>query len=250
YDFNRVRRSLTTPDKEFTMTINSNTSAYSSYSSSGVSSSSKHEKPNFEDMAQQLISALDTDSNGSIDKAEFTAAAQTLASSSGSSASESSTKAADAFSKLDTNSDGSMSSEELIAALKDMKPPEPPQGKAGGMPPPPPPSDSSSSSESSSTSSLSEIFSTLDTNKDGAISQDELMALFEDSKDKSSSSTSTSSDATSTSASSTSAASTSASEVDTIAKRLSQNLLKQILSSYGSNGSTGNDTKSLLSLSA
>ncbi|MFA6138187.1 MAG: EF-hand domain-containing protein [Sulfurimonas sp.] len=232
------------------MTINSNTSAYSSYSSSGVSSSSKREKPNFEDMAQQLISALDTDSNGSIDKVEFTAAAQTLASNAGSNASDSSTKAADAFSKLDTNSDGNMSSEELIAALKDMKPPEPPQGKAGGMPPPPPPSDSSSSSDSSSTSSLSEIFSTLDTNKDGAISQDELMALFKDSKDKSSSSTSTSSDSTSTSASSTSAASSSASEADTIAKRLSQNLLKQILSSYGSNGSTGNDTKSLLSLSA
>ncbi|MCX6076517.1 MAG: EF-hand domain-containing protein [Campylobacterales bacterium] len=230
------------------MTINTNTNAYSSYSSSGVSSSSKREKPNFEDMAQQLISALDTNSNGSIDKAEFTAAAQALASNSGSSASDSSTKAADAFSKLDTNSDGSMSSEELIAALKDMKPPEPPQGKAGGMPPPPPPSDSSSSSDSSTTSSLSEIFSTLDTNKDGAISQDELMALFKDSKDKSNSSTSTSSDATS--ASSTSTASTSASEADTIAKRLSQNLLKQILSSYGSNGSIGSDTKSLLSLSA
>jgi Ca2+-binding EF-hand superfamily protein len=116
------------------------------------------------------------------------------------------------------------------------------------MPPPPP-------GGSSESSSLSEVFSTLDTNQDGTVSADELMALFQDSEETSSSSTSSSSNAASTSASSTatssiSTSSTSASETDTIAKQLSQNLLKQILSSYGSNGSGSSDAQSLLSLSA
>lgn len=213
------------------MTVNSNSSAYSSYSSSGVSSSSQRVKPDFEKMAQELLTSMDTDNNGSIDKTEFSTAVQALDSSSSSSKS-----ANDIFNTLDANSDGSMSSEELMTALKNTKPPEPPQGKGqhqeGGMPPPPPPNDSSSSSSGSS--SLSKIFSSLDTNKDGTISADELMALFNDSKSKSG-------DTTSTSA-------TSASQTDTSTNQLSKNLLKQILASYGNNTST--NATSQLSLSA
>lgn len=213
------------------MTVNSNSSAYSSYSSSGVSSSSQRVKPDFEKMAQELLTSMDTDNNGSIDKTEFSTAVQALDSSSSSSKS-----ANDIFNTLDANSDGSMSSEELMTALKNTKPPEPPQGKGqhqeGGMPPPPPPNDSSSSSSGSS--SLSKIFSSLDTNKDGTISADELMALFNDSKSKSG-------DTTSTSA-------TSASQTDTSTNQLSKNLLKQILASYGNNSST--NATSQLSLSA
>ena len=217
------------------MTVNSNSSVYSSYSSSGVSSSSQRVKPDFEKMAQELLTSMDTDSNGSIDKTEFSTAVQALDSSSSSSKS-----ATDIFNTLDANSDGKMSSEELMAALKNTKPPEPPQGGGqhhdGGMPPPPPPSDSSSGSSgsSSSSSSLSKIFSSLDTNKDGTISADELMALFDDSKSKSG-------DTTSSSA-------TSASQTDTSTNQLSKNLLKQILASYGNNNSTS--ATSQLSLSA
>lgn len=212
------------------MTVNSNSSAYSSYSSSNVSSSSQRVKPDFEKMAQELLTSMDTDSNGSIDKTEFSTAVQALDSSSSSSKS-----ATDIFNTLDANSDGSMSSEELMSALKNTKPPEPPQdkGQEGGTPPPPPPP-SDSSASSSESSSLSEIFSSLDTNKDGTISANELMALLDDSKSKSG-------DTTSTSASSTS-------QTDTSTNQLSKNLLKQILTSYGSNSST--NATSQLSLSA
>ena len=214
------------------MTVNSNSSAYSSYSSSGVSSSSQRVKPDFEKMAQELLTSMDTDNNGSIDKTEFSTAVQALDSSSSSSKS-----ATDIFNTLDANSDGSMSSEELMTALKNTKPPEPPQGRGqhqeGGMPPPPPPP-SDSSASSSGSSSLSDIFSSLDTNKDGTISADELMALLDDSKSKSGDTTSTSS--------------TSASQTDTNTNQLSKNLLKQILTSYGSNSST--NATSQLSLSA
>jgi len=219
------------------MTVSSNYSAYSSNSTSGVSSASQKGKPDFEKMAQELLSSLDTDKSGSIDKAEFSAAAQALASSSSSSTTGSSS-ATDIFSTLDTNSDGSMSTEELVASLKNMKPPE---GKGdmppppGGMPPPPP-SDSSSTSESSSSS---DIIDAMDTNKDGTVSIDELLAALGDSKTDSSN---TSSKTDSTTASSTS-------QTENTAQKFSDIMLKNILSYYGNNTSTASST-SLLSISA
>ena len=143
------------------MTVSSNYSAYSSNSTSSVSSASQKGKPDFEKMAQELLSSLDTDKSGSIDKAEFSAAAQALASSS-SNNTTSSSSATDVFNTLDTNSDGSMSTEELVASLKNMKPPATQKGQDGGMPPPPsggmpPPSDSSSTSKSSSSSEFVDI---------------------------------------------------------------------------------------------
>lgn len=161
------------------MTVNSNYSAYSSYGSSSVTSSPQRGKPNFEEMAKELLSSMDSDGSGSIDKAEFSAAAQSMAS-------ESSSTVSDVFSKLDSNSDGSMSSEELMSALKNMKP------EGAPPPPPPPPKEESTSSEDSSSS---EIFAALDTNEDGVVSADELEALFADnSSNKSSASSETASD--------------------------------------------------------
>ncbi|MCK9371821.1 MAG: EF-hand domain-containing protein [Sulfuricurvum sp.] len=224
------------------MTVSSNYSAYSSNSTSGVSSASQKGKPDFEKMAQELLNSLDTDKSGSIDKAEFSAAAQALASSSSSSTTDSSS-ANDIFSTLDTDSSGSMSTEEFVTALKNMKPPEHAQGEReggmpppppGGMPPPPPPSESSSSESESAT----EIFSALDTNQDGTISSEEFMALFEE---KSSESTTASTETTATASTET--------ETDDAFKTMRNDMLQKILSYYGSNASSSNST-SLLSISA
>lgn len=208
------------------MTVGSSYSAYSSYSSYSASSSQKA-KPNFEDMAQQLLSSMDTDSNGLIDASEFSTAAQALATDSSSSSTSSTS---DIFDLIDTNSDGNMSSEELMSALKNMKPPELPQGNGqeeGGMPPPPPPPPSDDSSSDSS--SIDDIFSSLDTNQDGTISADEFKALFTDSTDETDSTSSDTQTQTPT--------------------KLSNDLLQKIMSYYGSDASNTNST-SLLSVSA
>lgn len=142
------------------MTISSSYS--SSYSTAAMQSVSRGERPSFEDMAQELLGSLDSDSDGSISLDEFSTAM-----SSNSSSSE--TSASSIFSLIDSGGDGSISTQELAAALEASRP-KPPEG---APPPPPPPSESDESSK------LSEIFSALDTNQDGSISQDELMALFE-----------------------------------------------------------------------
>lgn len=149
------------------MTVSSNYSSYASYGSSATQMA----KPNFEEMAKELLNSIDSDASGSVDLTEFTTAMQSSSSSSDSTLSE-------IFSKIDSNSDGAMSSEELMAALEASKP-QKPEGNGemmGSMPPPPP----SSSEESSQQSSISDVFSALDTNKDGTISQDELLALLGD----------------------------------------------------------------------
>lgn len=161
------------------MTVSSNYSSYASYGSSATQMA----KPNFEEMAKELLSSIDSDSSGSVDLTEFTTAMQSSSSSSDSTLSE-------IFSKIDSNSDGAMSSEELMAALEASKP-QKPEGNGemmGSMPPPPPPPPSSSE-ESSEESSTSDVFSALDTNKDGTISQDELLALLGDETSDTSSST-------------------------------------------------------------
>ena len=154
------------------MTVNSNNSVYSSYGSSSVNASLQRGKPNFEEMANELLASMDSDSNGSIDKAEFSAAAQSMASQS-----DNTSELDEIFSSLDTDSDGSMSSEELMSALKNMKPAEGAERMAQGAMPPPPPQDEATSSEDSTSS---EVFAALDTNEDGSISAEEFQALFAD----------------------------------------------------------------------
>lgn len=196
---------------------------------------------------------MDTDGNGTVDSAEFSAAAQALASNSNSSSgssSSSSTSATDIFTKLDSNGDGGLSTDEFMAALKNSKP-QKAQGEDGGMPPPPPggmpppPSDSSSSTDSTDSESIDKIFSALDTNQDGSVSADELAALFEK---KSTDSSSTSSQ-TSTSASAQTSASTTETTTEDAFKNMRNDMLQRILSYYGSNASASNST-SLLSVSA
>jgi glucan biosynthesis protein len=83
-------------------------SGASGYATQGASA-------DFSAMAQQLMSTMDTNKSGSIDKAEFSQAAQALSKN----ATNSSSSSIDtAFAKMDTNGDGQISSDEMMAALK------------------------------------------------------------------------------------------------------------------------------------
>lgn len=67
-------------------------------------------------MAQQFMSTMDTNKSGTIDKAEFSQAAQALAKSASNTSSSSSIDAA--FGKIDSNGDGQISSDEFMSAMK------------------------------------------------------------------------------------------------------------------------------------
>jgi hypothetical protein len=140
-----------------------------------------------------------------------------------------------------------MSTEELVAALKNMKPPQVADGSMPPPPPgampPPPPSDSSSTSESSSASSSNTVKDAMDTNKDGTVSIDELLAALGDSKTESSNKKNAMSSNTDASTAS------STSQTENTSQKFSDVMLKNILSYYGNDNSTAN-SKSLLSLSA
>lgn len=208
------------------MTVSSNYSAYSSYGSSAAST--QRMQPNFEQMAQKLLSSMDSNNNGSIDKAEFSAAAQALASNSNGSNSSTST-IEDIFNTLDTNSDGSMSSQELLSALQNMTPPPPPPDSStqhgDGPPPPPPPSQSDQNGLNAQ-----DILSALDTNKDGTVTIDELLAVLDNSNNQNQTSATQQS--------------------NTNEQRMSDHLLQKIISAYGNDTTTNSTNSSLLSLSA
>lgn len=69
----------------------------------------------FSAIAQQLMTTTDTNKSGTLDKAEFSQAAQALAKNSG----KTDTSGIDAaFAKMDTNGDGSISSDEMLNAIK------------------------------------------------------------------------------------------------------------------------------------
>ena len=71
--------------------------------------------PSFSDIAQQMLAVLDTNKSGSIDKTEFSQAAQALAKSSGKA---DTTGVESAFANADANNDGQISSDEFMNALK------------------------------------------------------------------------------------------------------------------------------------
>jgi Ca2+-binding EF-hand superfamily protein len=114
-------------------------------------------------MRQEMFNMIDQNSDGALDKSEL----QGL---SGKSSSE-----IDSFiSKLDTDGNSAISQQEFEAGLsklfQEMKS-QSGDGASAAPPPPPPPPSSEDSSDSSSG-----IFDSLDTNKDGYVSLDELKA--------------------------------------------------------------------------
>lgn len=199
------------------MTVSSNYSSYASCNS-GVASSAQRQKPNFEEMANEMMSTMDSDGSGGINLEEFTSAI-------GSSESSSSTSLSDIFSSIDTDGDGAMSSEEFMAALEASKPQHKPN-EIGSQPPPPPPSNKESASAKES-SSASETYSALDTNQDGTISLEELLATLNEKLDEESQTTASS---------------------DEKFEKLKSGMLERMVSYYSS--SSSNTNSSTLSLSA
>jgi Ca2+-binding EF-hand superfamily protein len=119
---------------------------------------------------------MDTDGNGKVSKSEF----ETMLSKTGSTSSSSTSSASDIstlddmFSQIDTDGDGSISQSEDETWWQKIS-----QGGQQG----PPPADSTSASSlssisSSASSSLMDLFSTVDSNGDGTISDAEEQAYI------------------------------------------------------------------------
>lgn len=218
---------------------------------SGIGSSSQ--------LSSKLFSALDTKSQGYLEKSDFVSAFSKISSTS-SSTSSSSASVDDVFSALDSNSDGKVTKDEFASTLAKLQEQLDssrmhgggqggPHG-AGGPPPPPPASDAgftkdelnsqleeSSSSDSQRTELLSKIvsnFEAADTNSDGKVSFTEAMAYDQSSQN------STASNATSGSSSSSN------SEAGIMMK------IMQLMQAYGGNSEdqSSNSVASQLSVSA
>jgi len=218
---------------------------------SGIGSSSQ--------LSSKLFSALDTKSQGYLEKSDFVSAFSKISSAS-SSTNSSSASVDDVFSALDSNSDGKVTKDEFASTLAKLQEQLDssrmhggghggPQG-AGGPPPPPPADDAgftkdelssqleeSSSSDSQRTELLSKIvsnFEAADTNSDGKVSFTEAMAYDQSSQN------STASNATSGSSSSSN------SEAGIMMK------IMQLMHAYGGNSQdqSSNSVASQLSVSA
>ena len=218
---------------------------------SGIGSSSQ--------ISSKLFSALDTKSQGFLEKSDFVSAFSKLSSSSGSTSNSASVD--DVFSALDSNSDGKVTKDEFASTLAKLQEQlgssrmhggghGGPQG-AGGPPPPPPPAndagftkdelssqlkETSSSSDSNRTDMLSKIvnnFEAADTDGDGKVSFTEAMAYDQSSQN------STASDATS------STSSTSSTDAGIMMK------IMQLMHAYGNgNEDKSSSMSSVLSVSA
>ncbi len=191
------------------MNVNTSYQSYAAYSQMPM----QRRESDFETMVADLMETLDTDADGAVSQTEFTAGAEV----SGMQSSD----IESAFSAMDGSGDLSLSSQELLSALQNARPSQ----ESQMMPPPPPPPPRQEESEQSS----EELFSALDTDSDGVISQSEFAVLFE-----TQSSAATSEEA--------SAQSDTADESATLQSRL----LERLLSYYAS----ANTTTSTLSLSA
>ena len=211
---------------------------------SGIGSSSQ--------ISSKLFSALDTKSQGFLEKSDFVSAFSKLSSSSGSTSNSASVD--DVFSALDSNSDGKVTKDEFastLAKLQEQLGSSRMHGGAGGPPPPPPPAndagftkdelssqlkETSSSSDSNRTDMLSKIvnnFEAADTDGDGKVSFTEAMAYDQSSQN------STASDATS------STSSTSSTDAGIMMK------IMQLMHAYGNgNEDKSSSLSSLLSVSA
>lgn len=229
---------------------------------------------NASQMSSRLFSALDTKSQGYLEKSDFVSAFSKISNSSNSSSS-SSTSVDDVFSALDSDSDGKVTESEFASTLSKLQEELDgqfnqmrmqgqgghggPQGM-GGMPPPPPQGNdagftkdelssqleeigSSDSQRSSLISKVVDNFEAADTDQDGKVSFSEAMAY-----DQSTQQTGTSDSSDTSSASTSAAASSSASNSD------AQIMFKimQLMHAYGNPAHSGENSavSSLLSVTA
>ena len=104
------------------MTVNStaqtNYAALNAQSQSSVSSSNSFTTM-MQQLADQLMNSVDTNKDGSIDKTEFSAAAQKLSQNPATANTDTSAaNLSSVFNSIDTNGDGTISSSELVSALQ------------------------------------------------------------------------------------------------------------------------------------
>lgn len=120
-------------------------------------------------MQAKMFAKVDTDSNGSVNPSELGTMLDTIGQKTGATFDD----AAKVLTAMDSNADGSLSSDELGEGMKNL------------MPPPPPPStmdfaQARSSNASASTGSANDdLFSKVDSDGSGGVSNDELQALFD-----------------------------------------------------------------------
>ncbi|XAH24924.1 XopAW family type III secretion system calcium-binding effector [Xylophilus sp. GW821-FHT01B05] len=119
-----------------------------------------------------LFGKVDSDGDGKLSAAEFQALQQKMSGQTDTSSTDSA--ASKLFAQLDTDGDGSLSQAEFDAGRPSAQGGG--QGMAGGMPPPPPDSTSSTSASSSGRSTSATTYDPRDTNKDGVVSAEELLA--------------------------------------------------------------------------
>lgn len=197
-------------------------------------------------LASNLLSNLDGDGNGSLSQSELQSAIDGMSSSD----SGTRTSADGLFSAMDSDGDGSVTETEIQTTLQTlaesqnfaqgMGGPGGPGGPGamGGMPPPPPPSSSDSDSDTSSSA-----ISAADTNGDGTVSVDELVAYYQSqsASDSGDESASTSTDTTSSTTSTTGSDPTLTTEV--------RQMMMQLARTYGDPAQTDQGSTSTLSLS-
>jgi Ca2+-binding EF-hand superfamily protein len=154
--------------------------------SSGATTAWRMQRPDPAQMVDSLFSKIDTKNQGYIDKQELSATLNANNSASATGQANSS-RADQLFSKLDSSGDGQVSKQELADGLNKTgaihgyhRGPEGSQGpaQAGAAPPPPGAAGGADndSSSSSTDSSASKVFAAADTNQDGSVSFQELVA--------------------------------------------------------------------------
>jgi Ca2+-binding EF-hand superfamily protein len=121
----------------------------------------------------EMFNKIDSNSDGGIDKAEFSALAKKMSaiagiSSNSSTGTDTTQSVDDVFSTYDTNGDGNLSKDELDAYMKANPPPPPPGAKGGFM---------GAMNAQGMQKHQDEMFSKLDSNSDGSIDKTEFASL-------------------------------------------------------------------------
>lgn len=111
---------------------------------------------------EEMFAKVDTDSDGSVSKAELQGLLEDISKKTGVSSGSSTDEL---FSKMDSNSDGSLSQDELGEGMKSVMPP--------------PPSTMDFAQSRSAGSSSDDLFTKVDSNGDGSISTEEMASLRE-----------------------------------------------------------------------
>ncbi len=96
----------------YTSQVSNNRNVHTQSGASGNATQGTDGSQGFDAITKMLMTALDTNKTGTIDKAEFSQAATALATG------QSSQNVDNAFAKIDANGDGQISSDEFMNALK------------------------------------------------------------------------------------------------------------------------------------